>query len=144
MSQSAVRARLATAQLARRGFHSSRAQLSSPFHYPEGPLNNIPFNPRTKYFHVRYLAFVGMSPSLLPKSPVANDSSYRFLGAHPDRPYVLVEHTSFEATNLNHNSLANVQDQISTTGFSSISLVDERANSWLATTAEATISMYRL
>lgn len=44
-------------QLARRGFHSTRARLSSPYHYPEGPLTNIPFNPRTKWFGLRYWSF---------------------------------------------------------------------------------------
>jgi hypothetical protein len=38
------------AATARRGFQTTRAQLSSPYHYPEGPLSNLPFNPRTKGF----------------------------------------------------------------------------------------------
>ncbi|KAL2024138.1 hypothetical protein VTK56DRAFT_9918 [Thermocarpiscus australiensis] len=48
-----------TAQLvvARRGFQTSRARLSSPYHYPEGPLSNLPFNPRKKGFAIRYWAF---------------------------------------------------------------------------------------
>lgn len=45
--------------VARRGFHSTRAQMSSPYHYPEGPRSNIPFNPLTKLFAVRYWAFMG-------------------------------------------------------------------------------------
>jgi hypothetical protein len=36
------------AATARRGFHATRAQLSSPYHYPEGPLSNLPFNPRKR------------------------------------------------------------------------------------------------
>jgi cytochrome c oxidase subunit 7c len=44
--------------VARRGFHSTRAQMSSPFHYPEGPRSNIPFNPLTKFFVVRYWLFM--------------------------------------------------------------------------------------
>ncbi|KAF2117498.1 cytochrome c oxidase subunit VIIc [Lophiotrema nucula] len=44
--------------MARRGFHSTRAQLASPYHYPEGPRSNLPFNPLTKWFAVRYWAFM--------------------------------------------------------------------------------------
>lgn len=40
--------------IASRGFRTSAARLSSPYHYPEGPLTGIPFNPRTKYFFIRY------------------------------------------------------------------------------------------
>lgn len=47
--------------VSRRGFHSTRAQMSSPYHYPEGPRNNIPFNPMTKFFAVRYWGFMGES-----------------------------------------------------------------------------------
>ncbi|KAL1971578.1 hypothetical protein VTN31DRAFT_2199 [Thermomyces dupontii] len=55
---SASRARLATSLVARRGFSTTRAQLASPYHYGEGPRSNIPFNPLTKYFAVRYWAFM--------------------------------------------------------------------------------------
>ncbi|AEO71209.1 uncharacterized protein THITE_2123375 [Thermothielavioides terrestris NRRL 8126] len=45
-------ARTAAAAAARssasRGLHTTRARLSSPYHYPEGPLSNIPFNPRKR------------------------------------------------------------------------------------------------
>ncbi|KAK2793523.1 Cytochrome c oxidase assembly protein cox15 [Onygenales sp. PD_12] len=44
--------------LGRRGFHSTRAQMSSPYHYPEGPRTNIPFNPMTRFFFWRYWAFM--------------------------------------------------------------------------------------
>lgn len=48
-SRAAVRA--TTGQVAgRRGFHATRARLSSPYHYPEGPYTNIPFDPKTKRF----------------------------------------------------------------------------------------------
>lgn len=47
--------------VARRGFHTTRPQLGSPYHYPEGPRSNIPFNPLTKFFAVRYWGFMGMS-----------------------------------------------------------------------------------
>ncbi|KAK5171089.1 Cytochrome c oxidase assembly protein cox15 [Saxophila tyrrhenica] len=52
---------------ARRGFHTTRPQFASPYHYPEGPRNNIPFNPLTKFFAVRYWGFmaVGFSAPFL-------------------------------------------------------------------------------
>ncbi len=52
LSRAATRA--TTAMVTRRGFHASRAQFSSPYHYPEGPLSNLPFNPRSKAFFFRY------------------------------------------------------------------------------------------
>lgn len=45
--------------IARRGFHTTRPQLGSPYHYPEGPRSNIPFNPLTRFFAVRYWGFMG-------------------------------------------------------------------------------------
>ncbi|KAK9644567.1 hypothetical protein HCH54_006998 [Aspergillus fumigatus] len=55
---SALRARMATSFVARRGFSTTRAQFASPYHYAEGPRSNIPFNPLTKYFFWRYWAFM--------------------------------------------------------------------------------------
>jgi cytochrome c oxidase subunit 7c len=46
--------------VARRGFHSTRSQLSSPYHYPDGPRSNIPFNPLTKWFAFRYWTFMAV------------------------------------------------------------------------------------
>ncbi|KAI1001608.1 hypothetical protein K3495_g6594 [Podosphaera aphanis] len=43
-----------------RGFHMSKALKSSPYHYPEGPRSNLPFNPLTKFFFVRYWVFMGV------------------------------------------------------------------------------------
>ncbi|EEH08806.1 cytochrome c oxidase subunit VIII [Histoplasma capsulatum var. duboisii H88] len=57
LAQSATRARMATS-VARRGFHTTQPQMSSPFHYPEGPRTNLPFNPLTKRFAWRYWAFM--------------------------------------------------------------------------------------
>lgn len=51
-------ARLASRAVARRGFHTTRAQLSSPYHYPEGPLTNVPFNARSKWFAFGYWGFM--------------------------------------------------------------------------------------
>jgi len=36
--------------VARRAFSTTRARLSSPYHYPEGPRGNLPFNPKSKSF----------------------------------------------------------------------------------------------
>lgn len=49
--------------LTRRGFHATRAQMSSPYHYPEGPLSSLPFNPRKKGFFVKFwlYAFTGFT-----------------------------------------------------------------------------------
>lgn len=51
-------ARTTTTLVARRGFHATRARMSSPYHYPEGPYTNIPFNPRSKWFGPGYWAFM--------------------------------------------------------------------------------------
>jgi cytochrome c oxidase subunit 7c len=58
LSRAAIRASSTTSMVARRGFHSTRAQMSSPYHYPEGPRSNIPFNPLTKWFALRYWSFM--------------------------------------------------------------------------------------
>ncbi|KAF2184334.1 hypothetical protein K469DRAFT_181459 [Zopfia rhizophila CBS 207.26] len=57
LSRAAFRVTANPVFIARRGFQSTRAQLSSPYHYPEGPRSNLPFNPLTKWFAVRYWAF---------------------------------------------------------------------------------------
>ncbi|GAB7330380.1 hypothetical protein MBLNU13_g02002t1 [Cladosporium sp. NU13] len=48
------------ATAARRGFHTTPRQMGSPYHYPEGPRSNIPFNPLTKWFAVRYWTFMAV------------------------------------------------------------------------------------
>ncbi|KAF7913138.1 uncharacterized protein EAE98_011688 [Botrytis deweyae] len=60
LSRAAVRASSSTSMVARRGFHSTRAQMGSPYHYPEGPRSNIPFNPNTKFFALRYWGFMAL------------------------------------------------------------------------------------
>ncbi|KAN0108124.1 Cytochrome c oxidase subunit VIIc [Hyaloscypha variabilis] len=60
LSRAAVRTSSTTSMVARRGFHSTRAQMSSPYHYPEGPRSNIPFNPLTKWFALRYWSFMAV------------------------------------------------------------------------------------
>lgn len=50
--------RTSTSVVTKRGFHATRPRLSSPFHYPEGPYSNIPFNPKSKWFGVGYWGFM--------------------------------------------------------------------------------------
>lgn len=52
-------AQRAAPAFARRAFSTTRVQRASPFHYPEGPRSNLPFNPLTKFFFVRYWLFMG-------------------------------------------------------------------------------------
>ena len=49
--------RTTTSLVSRRGFHATRARLSSPYHYPEGPYSNIPFNPKSKWFGVQFWTY---------------------------------------------------------------------------------------
>ncbi|KAG9653189.1 hypothetical protein KCU71_g21027, partial [Aureobasidium melanogenum] len=59
LSRSAMRMPTVANQIvARRGFSSTRMQLASPYHYPEGPRSNLPFNPLTKFFAIRYWSFM--------------------------------------------------------------------------------------
>lgn len=44
----------------RRAFHTTRARLSSPYHYPEGPRSNIPFDPQKRGFAIKYWSFVAV------------------------------------------------------------------------------------
>jgi len=59
LSRAAFRATANPAFIARRGFQSTRPQLSSPYHYPEGPRSNLPFDPLKKGFAFKYWAFAG-------------------------------------------------------------------------------------
>lgn len=61
LSRTAFRVSPMAQMAARRGFSSTRTQMSSPYHYPEGPRNNLPFNPMTKFFAFRFWGFMGMS-----------------------------------------------------------------------------------
>ena len=45
------------AVVARRAFTTTRVRLSSPYHYPEGPYSNLPFDPRKKGFAWKYWTF---------------------------------------------------------------------------------------
>lgn len=70
-------ARTTTSLVSRRGFHATRARMSSPYHYPEGPYTNIPFNPRSKWFGPGYWAF--MATGFLAPFGIAG-ASFRRLG----------------------------------------------------------------
>lgn len=50
----------ASKQFARRNFHATPTRAA--YHYPEGVRSNLPFNPLTKFFALRYIAFCGMVP----------------------------------------------------------------------------------
>jgi cytochrome c oxidase subunit 7c len=64
LSRTAMRMPTVANQIvARRGFSSTRTQLASPYHYPEGPRSNLPFNPLTKFFALRFWGFMGELPS---------------------------------------------------------------------------------
>lgn len=43
--------------MGRRMFQTTRARLSSPYHYPEGPYSNLPFNTKTRFFGLRYFLY---------------------------------------------------------------------------------------
>ncbi|KAI5269967.1 IkappaB kinase complex, IKAP component [Aureobasidium subglaciale] len=59
LSRSAMRMPTVANQIvARRAFSSTRMQLASPYHYPEGPRSNLPFNPLTKMFAFRFWGFM--------------------------------------------------------------------------------------
>ena len=60
LSRTAMRMPTVANQIvARRTFSSTRSQLASPYHYPEGPRSNLPFNPLTKFFALRFWGFMG-------------------------------------------------------------------------------------
>ncbi|KAK4455776.1 hypothetical protein QBC34DRAFT_75194 [Podospora aff. communis PSN243] len=63
--------------VARRGFQTTRAQMSSPYHYPEGPYSNLPFNTKTRFFGLRYWGFMATGFAL--PFGIAGASISRFL-----------------------------------------------------------------
>jgi cytochrome c oxidase subunit 7c len=58
-ARTAFRASASPTLVARRGFQSTRAQLASPYHYPEGPRSNLPFDPLKKGFAFKFWGFLG-------------------------------------------------------------------------------------
>ncbi|KAH7389626.1 putative cytochrome c subunit [Phaeosphaeria sp. MPI-PUGE-AT-0046c] len=59
LARATFRAASAPTLVARRGFQSTRAQMASPFHYPEGPRSNLPFDPLKRGFAFKYWGFMG-------------------------------------------------------------------------------------
>lgn len=75
LSRVAYRAASAPTLVARRGFQTTRAQMSSPYHYPEGPRSNLPFDPLKKGFAFKYWGFMGEPGCVSMARPIANLSS---------------------------------------------------------------------
>jgi cytochrome c oxidase subunit 7c len=59
LARATFRAASAPTLVARRGFQSTRAQMASPYHYPEGPRSNLPFDPLKRGFAFKYWGFMG-------------------------------------------------------------------------------------
>ena len=78
ISRLALRASASSPILARRGFHSTRARLSSPYHYPEGPRSNIPFDPLSKYFFYQYWGTMSESDSSCPALSLTGCKAFFF------------------------------------------------------------------
>jgi cytochrome c oxidase subunit 7c len=62
--------------VARRNLHATPTRLGG-YHYPEGPRSNLPFNPLTRFFAVRYIAFCSMPNTPLPRPRVTEPSMFR-------------------------------------------------------------------
>lgn len=58
--RTAFAAKQAPFMIARRNLSVS-APRAGGFHYPEGPRSNLPFNPLTRFFALRYIAFCSKS-----------------------------------------------------------------------------------
>ncbi|KAF2025124.1 IkappaB kinase complex, IKAP component [Setomelanomma holmii] len=64
LARATFRAASAPSLVTRRGFQSTRAQFSSPYHYPEGPRSNLPFDPLKRGFAFKYWGFMATGFSL--------------------------------------------------------------------------------
>ncbi|CAN9284444.1 unnamed protein product [Alternaria alternata] len=64
LARATFRAASAPTLVARRGFQSTRAQFASPYHYPEGPRSNLPFDPLKRGFAFKYWGFMATGFSL--------------------------------------------------------------------------------
>lgn len=94
LSRAAIRS---TTQVAgRRGFHATRSQMSSPYHYSDGPYSNIPFNPKKKTFPILFWSYCAIGFG----APFAIASASRRL-----------KNAVGDSLTLCSNSLANVQAQ---------------------------------
>lgn len=84
LARATFRAASAPTLVARRGFQSTRAQMSSPYHYPEGPRSNLPFDPLKKGFAFKYWGFMGeFGAQAMDPCGKANRNSYWLLFALP-------------------------------------------------------------
>ncbi len=72
LARATFRAATAPSLVARRGFQSTRVQYASPYHYPEGPRSNLPFDPLKRGFAFKYWGFMGISTALPGNSAIAN------------------------------------------------------------------------
>jgi cytochrome c oxidase subunit 7c len=83
LARATFRAASAPTLVARRGFQSTRAQMSSPYHYPEGPRSNLPFDPLKRGFAFKYWGFMGELGQCYEGMALANTRSYRILSPIP-------------------------------------------------------------
>jgi hypothetical protein len=74
LARATFRAAATPAAVARRGFQTTRAARGghgptaagqSPYHYPEGPRSNLPFDPLKKGFAIKFWAYAGKRTSSL-------------------------------------------------------------------------------
>jgi cytochrome c oxidase subunit 7c len=94
LARATFRAASAPSLVARRGFQSTRAQFSSPYHYPEGPRSNLPFDPLKRGFAFKYWGFMGELPSLS-SSPTGQELTVTATGF--SLPFLLAGETSTPA-----------------------------------------------
>jgi hypothetical protein len=69
LARASLRAAANPAAVARRGFQTTRVARgsgnhpmpsgNSPYHYPEGPRSNLPFDPLKKGFAIKFWAYAG-------------------------------------------------------------------------------------
>ncbi|KAF2809632.1 IkappaB kinase complex, IKAP component [Mytilinidion resinicola] len=102
LARAAFRASTTTSLVSRRGFQSTRARLDSPYHYPEGPRSNLPFNPLTKWFALRFWGFCAVgfaAPFLVAANSAMRNlrNAGRLLVRFPDNPLPLAA-TAWDTT----------------------------------------------
>ncbi|KAF1830666.1 IkappaB kinase complex, IKAP component [Decorospora gaudefroyi] len=78
LARATFRAASAPSLVTRRGFQSTRARFSSPYHYPEGPRSNLPFDPLKKGFAFKYwgVMITGFSLPFLLAAPNYRSSHF--------------------------------------------------------------------
>jgi hypothetical protein len=84
LARATFRAASAPTLVARRGFQSTRAQMASPYHYPEGPRSNLPFDPLKRGFAFKYWGFMGAFRWMpMARQTRANSDRHRICPALP-------------------------------------------------------------